>query len=323
MLTRFQPKGFAGGVENWQVHMRGATDVVSGLINVLISPTPFSETASSPPSSISSHDSDGSLLFNEDEVLLKFLMAVFTWIDITGSVSLGSSPFLADHHERLLGGANPPLRMDKVAGIQNWALISIGKIASLDSWKRASQSNGTLSIIELAKRATRLEIELKQALDEFMRNRKHSTIRDRPALPYLTPLAEHGDYATELYGRGALTYLHVVVSGPYPELPEIRESIQTTMELLKRLPNPLLPRSTWWPILITASLIIEEDEQSMIRNIISEAGVSETSVGLGWNILKFLEECWKRRRLNNPVAPLGDGYWGDVMTSLNFKLMLM
>jgi C6 transcription factor Pro1 len=316
-------KGFAGGVENWQIHMKGATDVVSGLVNVLISPVPFPEPDPSPQSSISPHDSEGSLLFNEDEVLLKFLMAVFTWIDIASAVSLGSSPFLAEHHEHLLGGDDPPLRLDKIGGIQNWALISIGKIASLDSWKRTSQSNGTLSIIELAKRATLLGSELEQAFDKFTKDRKHPTIRDRPALPYLTPLSEHADYVTELYGRAALTYLHVVVSGPCPELPEIRENVCKTMELLKRLPNPLLPRSAFWPILITASLALEENEHTMIRNMISGAGVSETSVGLGWNVLKFLEECWKRRRLNNPVPSLGDGYWGDVMTSLHFKLMLM
>jgi len=324
-LTCLNVKGFAGGTENWQVHMKGAADVVAGLVNALIPSTPLPETASSPPSSVSSHDSERSLFFNEDEVLLKFLISVFIWIDIAGCVSLGSRPFLADHHETLLGGTNPPLRLDKIAGIQNWALMTIGKTASLDAWKRTSQSNGTLSIIELAKRATRLECELKQAFDEFTRSRKRPTNRDRPALPYLTPLSEHADYVTEFYGRAALTYLHVVVSGPHAELPEIRENVCTTMELLQRLPNPLLPRSMWWPILITGSLALLEDEQTMIRNIILGAGVSETSIGFGWNVLKVLEECWKRRRLNNPVVPLGvgDGYWGDIMTSLHFKLMLM
>ncbi|KAN0095386.1 Fungal specific transcription factor domain containing protein [Hyaloscypha variabilis] len=315
---------FAGGTENWHIHMKGAADVLSGLVNALIPSAPLPETASSPPSSVSSHDSDPSLFFNEDEVLLKFLVTVFVWIDTVSCVSLGSRPFLADHHETLLGGPNPPLRLDKIAGIRNWALISIGKIASLDAWKRNSQSNGTLSIIELAKRATKLEIELKQAFDEFMKNRKQPTIRDRPALPYLTPLSEHADYVSEFYGRAALTYLHVVVSGPYPELPEIRENIFTTMELLKRLPNTLLPRTMWWPLLITGSLAGLE-EQTMIRNIILKCGVSESSLGIGWNILIVLEECWKRRSLNDPVAPLGvgDGYWGDIMTSLHFKLMLM
>jgi C6 transcription factor Pro1 len=323
MLTVANQKGFAGGTENWQVHMKGATDIVSGLLGALFSSAPFPETSASPPSSISSHDSEGSLLFNEDEVLLKFLMAVFTWIDITGAVSLGSSPFLAEHHERLLGGTNPPLRLDKIGGIQNKVLILIGKIASLDAWKRTSQSNGTLSIIELAKRATRLETELKQALDEFAKDRTIPKVHDRPGLPYLTPLSVYADFVTEFYSRSALTYLHVVVSGAYPELPEIRENVCMTMEMLRRIPHPLLPRSMWWPTLITGSQALEEDEQTLVRNIIAGAGVNEASIGFGYNVLKILEECWRRRRMNEPIAPLGNGYWGDVMTSLHFKLMLM
>jgi hypothetical protein len=303
--------------------MKGATDIVSGLLGVLFSSAPFPETAASPPSSISSHDSEGSLLFNEDEVLLKFLMAVFTWIDITGAVSLGSSPFLAEHHERLLGSTDPPLRLDKIGGIQNKVLIIIGKIASLDAWKRTSQSNGTLSIIELVKRATLLETELKQALDAFTKDRTIPPVYDQPGLPYLTPLSVHSDYVTEFYSRSALTYLHVVVSGAYPELPEIRENICTTMEMLRRIAHPLLPRSMWWPMLITGSQALEEDEQKLVRNIIAGAGINEASIGFGYNVLKILEECWRRRRMNEPIAPLGDGYWGDVMTSLHFKLMLM
>jgi hypothetical protein len=106
LLTNFNPKGFAGGIENWQVHMKGATDIVSGLLNVLFSLAPLSERAASPSSSLSSHDLEHSLLCDEGKVTLRFLMAVFTWIDITGAVSLGSSPYLAEHHDRLLGGNN-------------------------------------------------------------------------------------------------------------------------------------------------------------------------------------------------------------------------
>jgi len=122
--------------------MEGASDIVLELTNVLFSSAPFPETAGSPQFSTSSYDSEDPLFFNEDKVSLKFLMAVFTWIDTTSCIALGSSPFLAEHHERLLGGNNPPVRLDKVAGIQNWVIIFIGKIASLDTWKRTSQSNG-------------------------------------------------------------------------------------------------------------------------------------------------------------------------------------
>jgi hypothetical protein len=276
MLININAQGFAGGIDNWQIHMKGALNIVLGLVDVLLSPGPFPEIGGSPRSSISSHDPEGSLLFNEDEVSVKFLMAVYTWIDITGSVALGSSPSLAEHHERLLGGNSPPIRLDKVSGTQNWVMIFIAKIASLDTWKRTSQSNGTLSIIELVKKATALETKLKQALDDFSKDRKTCATFDRPAMPHLTPLSIHSAYLTELYASSALTYLHVVVSGAYPELPEIRGNVLITLELLKKLPSPLLLRVMWWPLLTTGSMVALGDEESFCRNIIKSCGINDS-----------------------------------------------
>jgi hypothetical protein len=237
--------------------MKGASNVALGLLDVLFSAAPIPDVNASPQSSISSQDSQGPLPFNEDEVTLKFIMGIYTWFDITTSVAVGSSPFLAEHYDRLLGGVNPPLRMEKFSGVRNWVMIFIGKIASLDSWKRTSQSSGTLSIIELAKKTTQLETELKQALDNFSKGCQNSTVLDRPArvtLQHLTPLAVYSNYVTEVYASSALTYLHVVVSGPYPDLPDIRETVCRAMELIKKLPHPALPRCMWWPLLITGAM---------------------------------------------------------------------
>jgi hypothetical protein len=169
-------------------------------------------------------------------------------------------------------------------------------------------------MIELVKKATVLEAELKQALDDFSKDRKTSATLDGPAIPHLTPLSVHSAYLTELYASSALTYLHVVVSGAYPELPEIRENVLITLELLKKLPSPLLPRAMWWSLLITGSMVALGDEESFCRNIIKSCGINDSSLGCGYNILKTLEECWRRRQMNDAVSPLGNGYWGDVMS---------
>jgi hypothetical protein len=247
--------------------------------------------------------------------------------------------------------------MEKYIGIRNWVMIFIGKIASLDDWKRTSQSSGTLSIIELVKKATQLETELKQALDDFSKDCENSTTLERPArltLPHLAPLSVYSNYLTELYATSALTYLHVAVSGPCPDLPDIRETVCRAMELIKKLPDPTLPRCMWWPLLITGgmagkwfllgclgvvrysnrslettqetsfqiqhvllsiltlNLAAVGDEQTLCRNVILGSGVNNSSLGTGYNILKVLEECWKKQRTNDHVS-LGDGYWGDVM----------
>jgi hypothetical protein len=68
-------QGFAGGVENWHVHMKGALNIALGLTEVLLSAGPYPAIGGSPRSPISSHDPETSLPFNEDEALLKFLIS--------------------------------------------------------------------------------------------------------------------------------------------------------------------------------------------------------------------------------------------------------
>jgi hypothetical protein len=162
------------------------------------------------------------------------------------------------------------------------------------------------------KRATQLETELRQALDDFTKNRKDSTTLNLSAIPHLTPLSVHSNYLTEFYASATLIYLHAIVSGAYPELPEIRENVRSTMELLKKLPSPILPRVMWWHILIAGSMALE-DEQLLCRNLIYGAGINNSSLGTDYNILKTLEECWKRRQINDHLSQVGDGYWADVM----------
>jgi hypothetical protein len=95
-------------------------------------------------------------------------------------VALGTGPSLVEHHERLLGSTDPPIRLEKVSGIQNWVMIFMAKVASLDSWKRTSHANGTLSIVELVKKAIVLEAEFRQALDDFSKDRKTCATFDPP-----------------------------------------------------------------------------------------------------------------------------------------------
>lgn len=233
--------------------MKGASTVALGLVDHLLATVSSPKIGSSQTASL-----QDPLIFNEDEISLKFMLSVFIWIDITGSVALGEEPKMADAIQRLCGGPDPAILLNKVMGCQNWAMLSISKIACLDAWKRKSQKNGTLSMIELVKRATALETELTTTLDAFTRDRKTPTnFNQLDYLPHLTPLSIHTDYLTKLYASSALTYLHVVVSGPYAELPEIRGNVCKTIEMLKQMPSSQMPRTLWWPILITGSMACE------------------------------------------------------------------
>lgn len=292
--------------------MKGASTIIRPLIDALLS------LAVLPAAQV--------LPVKEDELSLKFLTAVFTWIDVTGACALGCSPFLLDVLPGLLGGDNPPVRMDKVMGCQNWVVIHVANIAALDSWKRKAQASGMLSLVELVTRATKLEKEITRDLNDFLENCKRAE-QENPHMnqtPHLTnriSLAIHADYVNEVYASSALTYLHVVVSGAYPELPEIRGNFLKTMAIFKRIPDPVLPRTLLWPFMITGSMALRHEED-FFRNLIATSGSSPSFIGAGWNILRVLEECWKTRG-TNVQKPGGDGYWGDIMSSLGMKVIVM
>ncbi|CZR52537.1 uncharacterized protein PAC_02414 [Phialocephala subalpina] len=305
--------GFAGGTENWQVHMRGASTVVDRFTDIICS--------SNSRSHLFETTRGGNVLSAEELITVKFLVSIYTWMDLANCVSSGSSPHLANIHDRLLGGEDPPIRLDKVMGCDNAVMILIGKIGTLDAWKRHSQAAGKLSLIELVTRATSLEKGLMLALNRIPKGRPPSAdFRSLYGLSRAT-LSVYSDYVTEAYTLSALTYLHVVVSGPQAELPEIRANVCKSVELFQQLPEPIIARALYWPILVTGSMALPAEE-ALFKQMLSDSGVKPIFVGPGWNIIKVLEECWRRRRTKDPL-PVEEGYWADIMSSLDMKVILL
>ncbi|KAF8852922.1 hypothetical protein BDZ45DRAFT_599305 [Acephala macrosclerotiorum] len=305
--------GFAGGTENWQVHMRGASTVVDRFIDILCS--------SNSRSHLFETTKGGNVLSVEELITVKFLVSIYCWMDLMNTVSSGSSPYLANIHDRLLGGEDPPIRLDRVMGCDNAVMILVGKIGILDAWKRHSQATGKLSMIELVTRATSLEKDLMHALDGIPKGRPPSAdFRSLYGLSRAT-LSVYSDYVTEVYTLSALTYLHVVVSGPQAELPEIRGNVLKSVELLRHLPEPIIARALYWPVLVTGSMALPEEE-ALFKRMLADSGVKPIFVGPGWNIIKVLEECWRRRRTTDPL-PVKEGYWADIMSSLDMKVLLL
>ncbi|KAE8448824.1 hypothetical protein EG329_008826 [Mollisiaceae sp. DMI_Dod_QoI] len=304
--------GFAGGIENWQVHMKGASTIVDRFMDVLCSGNSTSHLFQT--------NRSGSVLSYEELITVKFLVSIYTWMDIANCVSLGSRSDLGHIHDRLLACDDPPIRLDKVMGCGNAAMILIAKIAELDTWKRHSQKTGKLSMIELVTRATSIEKDLMLALKRIPKGRCPSTDLSLYGLCRAT-LSIYADYVSEAYTLSALTYLHVVVSGPHAELPEIRENVSRSIELFQRLPDPIIARAVYWPVLITGSMALAEEED-LFKRMLTESGVKPVFVGPGWNIIKVLEECWRRRRTKDEL-PLEEGYWADIMSSLDMRVLLL
>lgn len=93
-----------GGTTNWQPHLNALTAVLNGL-------TP--EVA----------DTQGGV-----EHARRFLIANLLWFDLLACASTGTSPKSA-YREWLNGGID----MRPIMGCQNWAMIAIGDVATLNT----------------------------------------------------------------------------------------------------------------------------------------------------------------------------------------------
>jgi hypothetical protein len=205
---------------------------------------------------------------------LKFFTNMLVVFGVLSCVSVGpGSPFmdykyLMDHHAGLI-------QIDQVIGCKNWVLSTILEVGILDQWKRDEQTNHRLSMKELTRRATSIEIMLEGGIKE---------------------LSGSGvvDIVTSIYATSTLTYLHSVVSGLNPYLTEIQESVSRTISLLKQLPDSRAVSSLVWPLCITGCMAAP-DREGFFTGLTHSSGVTQNTLRNGWYVFEIIENAWKIR----------------------------
>ncbi|KAK4497889.1 hypothetical protein PRZ48_010544 [Zasmidium cellare] len=100
-----------------------------------------------------------------EQTAFRFSSALVVYEDIVASTVLEKAPRLYDYHNSLLvnrfDGTGPAIDLKTTIGCENWAILHIGEIAALDSWKKLCKKAGNLDVVELIQRAT----SIKTALD--------------------------------------------------------------------------------------------------------------------------------------------------------------
>ncbi|KAJ5153821.1 uncharacterized protein N7500_009260 [Penicillium coprophilum] len=189
------------------------------------------------------------------------------------------------------------------------------EISLLDKWKKEAQSANKLSFVDLVKRGDGIKGRLRQeiaAIEEIthpwaggsLLATSSATASSKPPIP------THPEI-NKLFLLAAITYLHVVISGPYPEVPEIAESISETVLAFKDLKDPQLLRSSVWPFCISGCLALEK-HYGFFRGLVSRAGISQNTTGVCFEALQIMEECWKAR-ITSPRVVIGLQQCSDVV----------
>lgn len=217
----------------------------------------------------------------KDNTAIEFLLGAFISFDIISCASTRSSPFLTLDHEAIL--EKHEINLQNIIGCENWVMILILEISKLDKWKKDTEKSHKLSVLELVKRGSQIENILRKNLDK---------------IDYILPDKFKEDprsKITEIFALSALTYLYVVISGPHPELKEIKENVGKTITAFNNLNDVRLLRNLVWPFCISGCLALDE-QQTFFRQLISKADVTSMTLGTCMEAFKVVEECWMERK---------------------------
>ena len=251
------------------------------------------------------------VLHPEDVCAADVLLGSFISFDIISSASTRSTPFLNINHLHVLDALEIPL--ESLNGCRTSVMALILEIALLDQWRKEAQSAHKLSIVDLANRGSQIQERLRQELAAIEDEPSAGPSLRNPSSFLGTPT--HPEMS-KIFALSASTYLHAVISGAYPKLPEIANSVSKTIVAFKGMKDPRLVRSMVWPFCVTGCLA-QETQYEFFRDLISRANVTQWATGTCFEAFQIMEECWKAR-----IASSASCDWATTMKQRGSYVLL-
>lgn len=258
------------------------------------------------------------------------LLGSFISLDIISSASTRSAPILDIDHVQALN--NLGITLERLMGCRNSVMALIFEISALDQWKKASQTARKLSVVDLAKRGAQIEDRLRQELTDH--SSMSSSTKNLPlSSSSAASSSSSGNYSSmywppshpevsKAYALAAIIYLHVVISGPLPELPEIAGPVAEAIDLFHSTrDNPKLLRNMVWPLCVCGCLALGDEQQNFFGNLLEStsnlAGEFRLPVGTYFEAFKIMKQCWETRN----TCPF-DCDWASIMESNGCYVLL-
>jgi hypothetical protein len=240
-----------------------------------------------------------------EQAAFRFSSALLILDDIIAATILQEQPRLYSYHRSLLytpTSSEATINLEETIGCQNWALLYIGEIATLDAWKQHSHRAGSLDVMELVRRAS----DIKMLLEEHMSQLEANPIdvsNEAPSLlniftsdlgQQVKPPASQTILATRVWAHAALVYLFIVVSGWQRASSDVRYHVGMIIELLtQQIVPPALLRSMVWPFCVAGCLAAPEQE-APLRGMVQT--LQPPSVfGTVRKALEIMEIVWSKR----------------------------
>jgi hypothetical protein len=338
-------------LSQWTIHLDAASALLSTLDIVSrpsvsgnedstpIPTSPSGRIGSSIAAKVPTH-----LLSDGEQSAFFFFLDWYTYIFICASATFGMTPQSTQAIARIRTIYEPHQnRLRDLRGCEDWVLVTILDIAVLKDWKQKASQAGTLSLRELNRRAVLIENKLQEGAERCAHPGRHSSsIPSSPSTstfkpdggdgglrapstlksPSCSDLSREEEFRiiTSTFIHAALVFLHVVVSGFYPKVPEIQNSVRQTLAALEYMRNHSTHNIPCWPYCVAGCLALES-EYPRFRALAPPFEEGKHPLVLTMWTLEIIEECWETRASQPEREETCS--WETAMNQLGTRLLLL
>ncbi|KAI6108005.1 fungal-specific transcription factor domain-containing protein [Pisolithus sp. B1] len=258
---------------------------------------------------ITAHDNPKLAIMNMSSAARLALKSTM-WLDVISTVTLLAVPRYLQFYRRLyLGGGGfwaasgrytleeLDTRVESLTACPDEIMLGIAEISSLECWKVQEMRKGTLSMRELIRRGDILERHLRIECEPACAPEADQTrLHGDPTATGLPRTASPADVARQLVAKifreTALAYLHTVLNGSYPGVPEIMHSVDVIVQLLRQLPVSIMDRGLMFPIYLAGCLTDDAVQRDVLRTRL--LGIQDGFRNVHQTV-QVLETVWHRR----------------------------
>lgn len=294
-------------------------DAAFALLSSVAVPVLDQEQQSSPTSMSSSIVEDNGIASNFPVELLsegerssfQYWLTIYAHLLVTAASTFGltqQSTRLIPRFQAIFNRNQSKIR--DLFGCADWVAVVRLDIAMLRDWKKHMQTAGTLSLKDLTCRAEAIEAQLREGL----------AIVEAGQSDPKTSSEEQKRVVTTTFIHGSILLLHIVTSGFYPNLPEIRQSVHKTLEALEYMRQTSTINIQSWPFCIAGCLALPS-EYARFKALLPQHKKGNHPLVLTIWTLDIIEECWRVRESQEEGEEACD--WVTAMNNLGTRLLLV
>ncbi|KAI9037694.1 Zn(II)2Cys6 transcription factor [Aspergillus affinis] len=271
------------GKIDWNMHLQAGTSIIAPWISQQV------ETKQGVPKT-------------PEESSRDFFIGSIVRFDILSAITKDATPGLCDKYRNLLKSGHPIIKLETVCGCQNWVFDLLLDVYLLRDWKKTTRAAGLLSLWELTARANAIKTDLERRItgNLILMNQFKQDLEVRHDDNMQSRYSKyHICVVTHAFACSVSVLLEVIVSGAYPQMPEIKQKVGRSVESFAYVDDPDLLEVLCWPLFVVGC-VTEADQYDFFRRLLSSSQVPRSESLYG--IFNHLEKCWKLRECGEVVA---------------------